>query len=165
MSPSLGGHLRVVDMDLEGCFMKFQRIDHVGINVKDIAAAKAFFLDLGFELMGEMDAQGELFDRVTGLKDVRDRIAMLRIPGAEANIELVQFYNPPPEGDIRDFPANGLGVSHISFAVEDIDGIVAQLVEKGTRTFSEVQNYEGIFKVLYVHGPEGIILELAEKIG
>jgi catechol 2,3-dioxygenase-like lactoylglutathione lyase family enzyme len=152
-------------MDVEGCFMKFQRIDHVGINVKDIAAAKAFFLDLGFELMGEMDAQGELFDRVTGLKDVRDRIAMLRIPGAEANIELVQFYNPPPEGDIRDFPANGLGVSHISFAVEDIDGIVAQLVEKGTRTFSEVQNYEGIFKVLYVHGPEGIILELAEKIG
>jgi catechol 2,3-dioxygenase-like lactoylglutathione lyase family enzyme len=165
MSPSVGGHLRVVDMDVEGHFVKFQRIDHVGINVKDIAAAKAFFLDLGFELMGEMDAQGELFDRVTGLKDVRDRIAMLRIPGAEANIELVQFYNPPPEGDIRDFPANGLGVSHISFAVEDIDGIVAQLVEKGTRTFSEVQNYEGIFKVLYVHGPEGIILELAEKIG
>ena len=75
MSPPVGGHLRVVDMALEGCFMKFQRIDHVGINVKDIAAAKAFFLDLGFELMGEMDAEGELFDAARVQRDQHRRHA------------------------------------------------------------------------------------------
>ena len=71
--------------------MKIQRIDHVGVIVNDLAAAKAFFLDLGLEVLGEGEVEGEWVDRVIGLDNVKNAVVMLRVPGGQANIELVQF--------------------------------------------------------------------------
>ena len=144
--------------------MKIHRVDHIGIIVQDLSAVKAFFLDLGLELLGEMELESELADRVTGLENVRSLIAMLGVPGGGTNIELSQFLRPKDENGVQHLRSNALGIRHICFAVEDIDAIVARLREKGFEPFSDVQNYEEIYKLCYIHGPEGIILELAEKL-
>jgi catechol 2,3-dioxygenase-like lactoylglutathione lyase family enzyme len=144
--------------------VKVHRIDHVGIVVKDLAAAKAFFLDFGLELHGEGELEGEWLDKIVGLNNVKDAYAMLRTPDGEANIELIQFYRPSDESTVRQPLANTPGIHHISFVVEDIEAHVAQLKKQGMEVFSEVQHYEGSYKLCYVRGPEGIILELAEPI-
>jgi catechol 2,3-dioxygenase-like lactoylglutathione lyase family enzyme len=144
--------------------VKVHRIDHVGIIVKDLAAAKAFFLDFGLELQGEGELEGEWLDKIVGLNNVKDAYAMLRTPDGEANIELIQFYRPSDESTVRQPLANTQGIRHIAFVVEDIEGHVARLKKQGMEVFSEVQHYEDSYKLCYVRGPEGIILELAEPI-
>jgi catechol 2,3-dioxygenase-like lactoylglutathione lyase family enzyme len=144
--------------------MKIHRIDHVGVIVNDLPAAKAFFLDLGLEVLGEAELKGEWVERIIGLNDVRDTVVMLRTPDGEANLELVKFYTPSDEKGIQQSFANTLGIRHICFAVEDIEAIVTKLKKKGAELFGEIQNYENAYKLCYVRGPEGIILELAEQI-
>ncbi|MGG1398157.1 VOC family protein [Bacillus salipaludis] len=144
--------------------MKINRIDHVSINVNDLSEAKAFFLDLGLEVQAEWEMDGEQLDRIVGLKDVKTACVGLGMPDGQAWIELVKFYTPSDEKDIQQPLANTLGIRHICFAVEDIEAIVAKLKKKGTEIFSDIQQYEESYKLCYVRGPEGIILELAEKI-
>ena len=144
--------------------MKIHRIDHVGIIVNDLPAAKAFFLDFGLEMLGEGKVQGEWVERIIGLHDVKVAYVMLRTPDGEANIELVKFDMPSDEKGVQRTLANTLGIRHICFAVEDIEAIVAKLKKKGAELVGEIQNYENAYKLCYVRGPEGIILELAEQI-
>ena len=144
--------------------MKIHRIDHVGIIVNDLPTAKAFFLDLGLEVVGEAEVKGELVERIIGLNNVHDTVVMLRTPDGEATLELVKFHAPLDEKGIQESFANTLGIRHICLAVEDIEAIVAKLKKKGTKFFGEIQNYNNVYKLCYVRGPEGIILELAEKI-
>jgi catechol 2,3-dioxygenase-like lactoylglutathione lyase family enzyme len=144
--------------------MKINRIDHVSINVHDLSEAKAFFLDLGLEVQAEWELDGEQLDRIVGLKDVKTECVGLGMPDGQVWIELVKFHSPSDEKDIQQPSANTLGIRHICFAVEDIETIVANLKKKGMEIFSEIQQYEGSYKLCYVRGPEGIILELAEKI-
>ena len=144
--------------------MKIHRIDHVSINVNDLAAAKAFFLDFGLEVQGEGEGEleGAWLDQLIGLQGVKTALVFLRTPDGEANIELVKYYRPSDEKGIQQTYANTLGIRHIAFAVEDIEAIVAKLKKKGTEIFGEIYNYEDSYKLFYVRGPEGIILELAE---
>ncbi len=144
--------------------MKIHRIDHVGIIVNDLPAAKAFFLDFGLEMLGEGKVEGEWVDRVVGLHDMKVTCVMLRTPDGEANIELVKFHKPLDEKGVQPSLPNILGVRHICFAVEDIEAVVAKLKKKGAELFGEIVNYENAYKLCYVRGPEGIILELAEQI-
>jgi catechol 2,3-dioxygenase-like lactoylglutathione lyase family enzyme len=144
--------------------MKIHRIDHVGVIVNDLSAAKAFFLDFGLEVQGEGELEGEWVDQVVGLNDVKAALVVLRTPDGQANLELVKFYTPSDEKDIQQPFANTLGIRHIAFAVEDIESVVAKLKKKGTKIFSEIQDYEESYKLCYIRGPEGIILELAEQI-
>jgi catechol 2,3-dioxygenase-like lactoylglutathione lyase family enzyme len=144
--------------------MKINRIDHVSINVNDLPEAKAFFLDLGLEVQAEWELDGEQLDRIVGLNNVKTACVGLGMPDGQAWIELVKFYTPSDEKDIQKPFANTLGIRHICFAVEDIEAIVAKLKKKGTEIFSEIEQYEESYKLCYVRGPEGIILELAEKI-
>ncbi|MFD0824669.1 VOC family protein [Neobacillus sp. M.A.Huq-85] len=144
--------------------MKVNRIDHVSINVNDLSEVKAFFLDLGLEVKAEWELDGEQLDRIVGLKDVKTACVGLGVPDGQAWIELVKFYTPSDEKDIQQPFANTLGIRHICFNVEDIEAIVAKLKKKGTEIFSEIQQYEESYKLCYVRGPEGIILELAEQI-
>ena len=144
--------------------MKIHRLDHVGINVEDLAAAKEFFLDLGLEVQGEAGLESKLVDAVTGLKNVKTEIVMMQTPDGEATLELVKFVRPSDKAGIQPSSANTLGIRHICFAVEDIEMIIAKLIKKGVKPFSEIQNYEDIYKLCYLRGPEGIIVELAEKI-
>ena len=144
--------------------MKIHRIDHVGIIVNDLPAAKAFFLEFGLEMVGEGKVEGEWVERIIGLHDVREEVVMLRTPDGEANIELVKFYKPSDEKGMQRSLANTPGIRHIAFAVEDIEAVVAKLKKKGAELFGEIQNCENTYKLCYVRGPEGIILELAEQI-
>ena len=145
--------------------MKIRKIDHVGIVVKDLAAAKRFFLEFGLELQGEGELEGdERLDKIVGLKNVKDAYAFFKTPDGEATIELIQFYNPVDEAPVRHWPANAPGIRHLAFVVEDIEAHIARLKERGVEVFSEIQYYEGSFKLCYVRGPEGIILELAEPL-
>jgi catechol 2,3-dioxygenase-like lactoylglutathione lyase family enzyme len=108
--------------------------------------------------------QSELLDRANRLDDVRVAVAMLRVPDGQANIELIQFSTPSDEQGSRRPLANTPGIRHIAFAVEDIEAIVAKLKKKGVEFFSEIQDYEGSYKLCLCRGPEGIILELDEQI-
>ena len=151
--------------------MKVHRIDHVGVIVNDLPAAKAFFLDFGLELQGEGSLEGARLDRIVGLNDVKTSFAFFRVPDgqtSQANIELIKYHTPSDVNGIQQplakANANTLGIRHIAFAVEDIEAVVARLKEKGTETFSEIYDYEGMYKLCYIRGPEGIILELAEQI-
>jgi catechol 2,3-dioxygenase-like lactoylglutathione lyase family enzyme len=144
--------------------MRINRIDHVSINVNDLSAAKAFFLDLGLEVQAEWEMDGELLDKIVGLNDVKTVCVGLGMPNGQTWIELVKFYSPSDEKEIQQPFANTLGIRHICFSVEDIEAIVAKLKKKGSEIFSEIQRYEDSYKLCYVRGPEGIILELAEKI-
>ena len=144
--------------------MKINRIDHVSINVNDLSEAKAFFVDLGLEVKAEWELDGEQLNRVVGLKDVKTACVGLGMPDGQAWLELVKFYTPSDENEIQQPFANTLGIRHICFTVEDIEAIVAKLKKKGTEIFSDIQQYEESYKLCYVRGPEGIILELAEKI-
>ncbi|WP_096438744.1 VOC family protein [Alteribacter populi] len=144
--------------------MKVNRIDHVGIIVNDLPAAKAFFLDFGLEMLGEGEVEGEWVERIIGLQDVKEEVVMLRTPDGETNIELVKFHTPSDENGIQLPLANTLGIRHIAFTVEDIEALVAKLKKKGAGLIGEIQYYENAYKLCYVRGPEGIILELAEEI-
>ena len=144
--------------------MKFRRMDHVGLVVNDLAAAKAFFLDFGFIVKGEWDAEGELVDNVVGLKGVKTSAVMLGLPEGEARIELTKFHTPAlPEGS-QPAIVNAIGFTHVAFLVDDLDAVVAKMKEKGMDVFSEIQNYENVYKLVFCRGPEGIILDLSQEI-
>ena len=144
--------------------MKIQRIDHVGVIVRDRAAAKAFFIDFGLEVLGEGELGGAWIDRVVGLDGVKVAFVMLRTPDGQANIELITFYSPSDDRAIQQPSANTLGIRHIAFVVEDIEAVVARLKKNGAETFREIQRFEDSWKLCYVRGPEGMIVELAEQI-
>ena len=145
--------------------MTIQRMEHVGIVVDDLAAATEFFVELGLELQGEGKVEGRWVDRIVGLDGVRSEIAMLQTPDGHGRLELVKFHSPPTQGGDSHAPANTPGIRHIAFGVEDIDAAVAGLRARGTELVGEVVRYEDSYRLCYVRGPEGIIIELAEKIG
>jgi len=145
--------------------MTIQRMDHVGIVVDDLTAATAFFVELGLKLLGETPVEGEWVDRVVGLEGIRVDIAMLETPDGQGRLELVKFHAPTSQGGDRHAPANTPGIRHLAFAVDDIDAVVSDLQARGAELVGEVENYEDIYRLCYVRGPEGIIVELAERIG
>jgi catechol 2,3-dioxygenase-like lactoylglutathione lyase family enzyme len=148
---------------LEG--MTIQRMDHVGIVVDDLAGAMAFFVTLGLEPEGEATVEGRSVDRVVGLEGVRSDVAMMRTPDGHGRLELSKFRTPPgPGGDPR-APANALGIRHVTFAVEGIDDVLGRLRAHGAELVGELEQYENSYRLCYVRGPEGIIIELAEQIG
>jgi len=140
-------------------------MDHVGIVVDDLAAATEFFVELGLELQGEAAVEGAWVDRVIGLDGVRAEIAMLQTPDGHGRVELSKFYAPPGPGGDDHAPANTPGLRHLSFEVDDIDGAVAGLRARGAELVGEVERYRDSYRLCYVRGPEGIIVELAERIG
>lgn len=142
-----------------------QRMDHVGIVVEDLAAATAFFVELGLELHGESSVEGGWVDRVVGLEGVRAEIAMLQTPDGHGRVELAKFHAPPSQGGDRHALANALGIRHLTFEVDDIDAAIAGAQAHGGELVGEVERYENIYRLCYLRGPEGIIVELAERIG
>ena len=115
-------------------------------------------------MLGEGEVEGEWAERIIGLQDFKAEVAMLRTPDGETNIELSKFHSPTDENGIQHPLANTLGIRHIAFAVEDIEAIVARLKKNGAELVGEIQIYENSYKLCYVRGPGGIILELAEQL-
>ncbi len=145
--------------------MTLQRMDNVLIVVEDLEAAKAFFAELGMELEGETQVEGPWVDSTVGLEDVRADIAMLATPDGNGRVELTKFHTPPAVKAEPEFtPANTLGIRRIMFAVEDIDDVVARLRGHGAELVGEIAQYEDIYRVCFLRGPEGIIIGLAEQL-
>lgn len=145
--------------------MTLRRMEHIGIVVDDLPAALEFFVELGLELRGEAAVEGGWVDRVVGLEGVRADIAMLQTPDGNGRVELAKFHSPATEGDGRPAPANALGFRHLAFSVEDIDAVLARLQARGTELVGTLERYENSYRLCYVRGPEGIIVELAEELG
>lgn len=145
--------------------MTLQRMDNVLIVVEDLEAAKAFFIELGMELVGETQVEGEWAGRVIGLDNVRADIAMLRTPDGHSRIELSRFHTPPAvRAEPEDAPTNALGIRRIMFAVDDIDDVVARLRNHGAELVDEIAQYEDIYRLCFIRGPEGIVIGLAEEL-
>jgi len=146
--------------------MAIQRMDNVLIVVDDLEAAKAFFAELGMELEGEAPVEGRWVDRVVGLNDVRADIVMMRTPDGHGRIELTKFHTPPAvRVEPESAPANTLGIRRIMFAVDDIDDVVARLCKNhGAEFVGEIAQYEDIYRLCFLRGPEGIIIGLAERL-
>jgi catechol 2,3-dioxygenase-like lactoylglutathione lyase family enzyme len=145
--------------------MGLQRMEHVGIVVDDLSAAIEFFVVLGLVLEREVPVEGRWVDRVVGPNGVRADIAIMHTPDGIGQLELTKFHSPSSHGDNQQAPANTPGIRHLAFAVEDIDGVVAALRARGAELVGEVAQYEDSYRLCYVRGPEGMIIELAEKIG
>ena len=143
-----------------------QRMDNVGIVVDDLAAATAFFVELGLELEGEATVEGRAVDRLVGLEGVRSDIAMMRTPDGHGKLELTKYHTPAASSaEPENPPPNTLGLHRVMFAVDDIDDTVARLRAHGAQLLGEVAQYESIFRLCYLRGPAGIIVALAEQIG
>ena len=145
--------------------MTVKRMDNVGIVVESIDAAIEFFTELGLELEGRAPIEGDWADGVTGLRDMRVEIAMMRTPDGHSRLELSRFLTPPVVADHRNAPVNALGYLRVMFAVDDLDDTLARLREHGAQLVDEVVQYKDVYRLCYVRGPEGILIGLAEQIG
>ena len=146
--------------------MTIQRMDHVSVVVDDLEAAIAFFVELGMELEGETTVEGPWVDRVVGLDDVRADIALMRTPDGHGKVELTKYHRPAAvKSEPANAPANALGIRRIMFTVDDIDDVVARLRSHGAELVGEIAQYEDIYRLCFLRGPEGIIIGLAEKLG
>ena len=143
--------------------MALKRMDNVGIVVEDLDAAIAFFTELGMELEGKAKIEGLWADRTVGLEGLRSDIAVLRTPDGNGKLELAKYHNPAAlAGEPRNPPPNTLGLHRVMFAVDDIDDTVARL---GAELLGDIAQYENMYRLCYLRGPEGIIIALAEQIG
>src|SRR5262249_13853851 len=142
-----------------------QRMDNVGIVVESLDAAISFFTELGLELEGRAVIEGEWSGRVTGLHDQRVEIAMMRTPDGHGGVELSRFLAPPVVAPHRVAPGDALGYPRGLFAVGDLDDTLTRLQEHGARLVDEVVQYEDVYRLCYVRGPENILIGLAEQIG
>jgi catechol 2,3-dioxygenase-like lactoylglutathione lyase family enzyme len=144
--------------------MTVKRMDNVGIVVEDIAAAIAFFTELGLELEGRATIEGEWAGRVTGLGPQHVEIAMMRTPDGHSRLELSRFLVPAVAADHRNAPVNALGYLRVMFTVEDIDDTLARLRKRGAQLVGEVVQYQDIYRLCYIRGPEEILIGLAQEL-
>ena len=145
--------------------MALKRMDNIGIVVEDLGPTIDFFRELGLDLEGRATIEGEWAGRVTRLGDQRVEIAMMRTPDGHSRLELSRFLTPPAVADHRNAPVNALGYLRVMFAVDDLDDTLARLRRHGAELVDEVVQYEDVYRLCYVRGPEGILIGLAEQIG
>jgi catechol 2,3-dioxygenase-like lactoylglutathione lyase family enzyme len=143
-----------------------QRFDHIGITVADLDTVTAFFVGLGLEVEGtRMFVDGEFLDTVIGIPDSRTEIVMLRPPDGGTRLELSSFVRPDHQPGSPTAMANELGLRNVAFEVDDLQAAVDRLATEGYGLVGGVGQYEHIWRMAYVRGPEGIIVSLAERIG
>lgn len=145
--------------------MSVKRMDNVGIVVEDLDAAIAFFTELGLTLEGRAPIEGDWADGVTGLRDMRVEIAMMRTPDGHSRLELSRFLAPPVVADHRTAPVNSLGYLRVMFTVADLDDTLARLKKRGAEIVGHVVQYRDAYRLCYIRGPEGVLIGLAQELG
>jgi catechol 2,3-dioxygenase-like lactoylglutathione lyase family enzyme len=145
--------------------MALKRMDNMGIVVENLDATVDFFVELGLELEGRGMVEGEWAGRVTGLGDQRVEIAMMRTPDGHSRLELSRFLAPPVIADHRNAPVNALGYLRVMFAVDDIDETLERLRTRGAQLVGEIVQYEDVYRLCYIRGPEGLLIGLAQELG
>jgi catechol 2,3-dioxygenase-like lactoylglutathione lyase family enzyme len=141
------------------------RMDNIGIVVQDLQAVTAFFVELGLEIEGQTTVEEPSVDRLIDLRGVRSDIVMLRTPDGHSRLELSKFHTPNALPTDPNTPVNTLGIRRLMFAVTGIDDIVTRLKKHGAELLGEMVNYENIYQLCYLRGPEGILIALAEELG
>ncbi len=144
--------------------MTVKRMDNVGIVVESLDTVIPFFVELGLRLEGRATIEGEWAGRVTGLGTQRVEIAMLVTPDGHSRLELSRFLSPPVVADHREAPVNALGYLRVMFAVDDLDETLARLRKHGAQLVGEVVQYQEIYRLCYIRGPEGVLVGLAEDL-
>ena len=144
--------------------MTVMRMDNVGIVVEDLDAGVEFFAELGLELEGRAPVEGPWADGVTGLRNQRVEIAMMRTPDGHSRLEISRFLAPPVVADHRNAPVNALGYLRVMFAVDDLDDTLTRLGKRATLVGDVVQ-YGDMYRLCYIRGPEGILIGLAQQLG
>jgi catechol 2,3-dioxygenase-like lactoylglutathione lyase family enzyme len=144
--------------------MTLKRMDNVGIVVESLDTAIAFFSELGLTLEGRATIEGEWAGRVTGLGAQHVVIAMMVTPDGHSRLELSRFLAPPIVADHRTAPVNSLGYLRVMFAVDDLDDTLARLRKHGAQLVGELVQYEDIYRLCYIRGPEGLLIGLAEQL-
>jgi catechol 2,3-dioxygenase-like lactoylglutathione lyase family enzyme len=144
--------------------MAVKRMDNVGIVVEDLDAAIAFFAELGLVFEGRAPIEGDWADGVTGLPGMRVEIAMMRTPDGHSRLELSRFHAPPVAADHRTAPVNALGYLRVMFAVDDLDETLARLGNRAA-VVGQVVQYQDVYRLCYIRGPEGILIGLAQQLG
>lgn len=145
--------------------MAVRHFDHVGITVADLEAATEFFVRLGMEIQGSATVEGDFIDTVTGIPDSATRIVMLQPPGGGTCVELSSFERPEHVPGSPSAMANELGLRSIAFEVDDLQSMVERLGADGYGLVGGIGEYDGVWRMAYVRGPEGITVALAERIG
>lgn len=140
------------------------RMDNVGIVVESLDETISFFLELGLKLEGRSMIEGEWAGRVTGLGNQSVEVAMMVTPDGNSRLELSRFINPKVIEDHRNAPVNALGYLRVMFAVADLDDTLDRLYKHGAQLVEEVVDYQNVYKLCYIRGPEGILIGLAEEI-
>ena len=137
---------------------------NVAIVVDDLKAAITFFAELGLELEGETTVEGQWVDRIVGLNGVRSDIAMMRTPDGHSRLELTNFQRPTATSVELNAPVNTLGIRRIMFTVEDLKEVLTRLQAHGAELVGEIVQYEDMYLLCYVRGPEGILIALAQPL-
>ena len=141
-------------------------MDNVGIVVDNLPATIEFFRELGLELEGQATVEGQWAEHVTGLHPMRVEMAMMRTPDGHSRLEISRFLTPPVVADHRNAPVNALGYLRVMFAVDDIDETLARLRKHGAQLVSsEVVQYQDVYRLCYIRGPEGLLIGLAQELG
>ena len=144
--------------------MAVQRMDNVGIVVEDLDATIEFFTDLGLTLEGRTFVEGEWAGRVTGLGNQRVEVAMMVTPDGHSRLEISRFLDPEVIADHRTAPVNALGYLRVMFAVDDLDHTLRRLGSRGAKIVGDVVQYEDIYRLCYIRGPEGLLIGLAQQL-
>src|SRR4029079_15569275 len=142
-----------------------RRLDHVGVTVTDLDAVTAFFVALGLEVEGRTFVEGEFLDTVCGIPNSRTEIVMLNAPDDGPRLELARFVRPDSVPGSPAAMANELGLRNIAFEVNDVQAAVDWAATEGYGLVGGIGEYEGVWRMAYVRGPEGIIVSLSERIG
>jgi len=144
---------------------RIKQLDHVGITVADLDVATEFFTDLGLEVEGRTYLEGEFIDAVVGMPDAKSEIVVLRPPGGGTGVELARFVRPDAVPGSPDAMANELGLRSVCFQVEDLRAIVDRVTANGFGLVGGIGEYEDMWVMAHVRGPEGIVVSLTERIG
>jgi catechol 2,3-dioxygenase-like lactoylglutathione lyase family enzyme len=140
------------------------RFDHVGVVVDDLEAVTDFFVALGFEADRGMVVEGDDVDGINGLDGVRAEVRMVRTPDRTGTLELVKYQVPADANGVEPLPPNRFGFRHVCIEVEDLNGIVDRLRAEGLDTVGDIRDYGNVYRLCYLRGPEGLIVEFAERL-
>lgn|GEM_PF-678327 len=139
-------------------------LDHVGVVVRELEPAVRFLEALGLQAGEPMEIEGEWVDAVNGLDGVRARMVWLSTPDGRAHVEVSTYLAPEYAGDTAPLPPNAPGLRHLTFRVPDLDAALAAVREQGFVPIAPPRRYEDVFRLVYLPGPEGLLVELAEPL-
>ncbi|XPP26646.1 MAG: VOC family protein [Leucobacter sp.] len=139
------------------------KFENVGIAVRDLDAAIAFFTDLGLTVVGRDTIRGEWADTAVGLDGNHAHIALLQTPDGQGRLELFEYLHPDAIESSPTLP-NEIGMHRVAFSVDDLDEALEIAARHGCQPLRGVADYEGAYRLTYLRGPSGILVMLAEAL-